>query len=560
MFPYTTRNGQKRIYLCDGTCFELEISRQPVLRFLKEIGFLKNKHGEKVKRFSEKNFYQENYYATVSKIEPAGKEKVFDITEPETYSMIANGLVVADCGEQPLYSNEACNLGSINLSLIKNSEKKEIDWEKLRRVVHLAVRFLDDVVEVNPYPLPEIDRACKLNRRIGLGVMGWADLLFRLEIPYDSLAAVKLAQKLMKFIQKEAHLTSQKLASERGPFPHFSKSIYKNRPPLRNATLTTIAPTGSISIIGNCSSGIEPLFALSFKHKTNDRELVFVNPYFLAAAKKSRLAKEILREVETRGTLAETKSPEKLKKIFVTAHQIHWQDHINIQAAFQQRTDNAVSKTINLSHEATVEDVERAYLYAYRKGCLGITVYRDGCKEVQVLYAGKEKSLAPIEIKPRPAVVEGKTYRVETPVGTAFVTVNTNGSGEPLEVFVNVGKAGSDISADAEAIGRLCSLNLRLGSGFPPIEVLTQIIDQLEGIGGGESVGFGKEKIRSLADGIAKVLSQYLGGEKATGGQISEQPSLLGHHHRDICPACGRAGLVFEEGCAKCLYCDYNKC
>ncbi len=468
------------------------------------------------------------------------------------------------CGEQPLYPNEACNLGSINLALMIDKRGKGLDWKLLERIARLSTRFLDNVIEVNKFPLDEIDRVVKLNRRIGLGVMGWADLLFQLEIPYHSSEAQRLAQKIMKFIQKTAHHESQKLAKKRGPFPNFSKSIYKKGPPLRNATLTTIAPTGSLSIIAGCSSGIEPLFALSFRHKANDRELTFFNPYFLEAAKKYKLDDEVLAEVEKAGSLENLDIPKKLKKVFLTAHQIGWRDHINTQASFQKGIDNAVSKTINLAHEATVKEVADAYLYAFKKGCLGITVYRDGCKETQVLYAGEEKKpkLRP-QIKPRPGVVSGKTYRIKTPVGTAFVVVNTNGGG-PFEVFVNVGKAGSDIAADAEALGRLVSLNLRLGSSFSSRELLKQIVDQLEGIGGGESIGFGKNRVLSLADGIAKVLKEYLGAsrEEKEATQVGEQETLLGveEKRRDLCPSCGRASLIFEEGCAKCLYCGYNKC
>ncbi|MGB9911639.1 MAG: vitamin B12-dependent ribonucleotide reductase [Microgenomates group bacterium] len=464
------------------------------------------------------------------------------------------------CGEQPLYPNEACNLGSINLALMsKKGKKPEVDWEKLAEVVKLAVRFLDNVIEVNPFPLEEITQTVKANRRIGLGVMGWADMLFQLEIPYESKVAVKLGEKIMKFIQKIGRQTSQELAKQRGPFPNFSKSIYKNGPPLRNATVTTIAPTGSLSILANCSSGIEPLFALAYRHKTKERELKFVNPYFLEAAKKYRLSKEVIQKVEEEGSLRNADVPLKLKKIFATAHEISWKGHIDMQAAFQKGTDNAVSKTINFPHEATVDEVRKAYLYAYQKGCLGITVYRDRCKEEQVLYAGKEEKKK-LEIKPRPPVVSGKTYRVSTPVGTAFITINVNGNEEPLEVFITVGKAGSDVQADAEAIGRLISLCLRLGADFSPKDVLTQIIDQLEGIGGSESIGFGKEKIRSLADGVAKVLKNYLTGDEKV-EKVSEQPVLPQiSKMKDLCPKCGQATLIFEEGCLKCSYCGYNKC
>jgi len=471
------------------------------------------------------------------------------------------------CGEQPLYPNESCNLGSINL--VNFLKKNDFDWEALRGVVRLAVRFLDDVVEANPYPLEEVRQATLLNRRIGLGVMGWADALFSLEIPYESREAQKLAEKLMRFIHDEAHLESRNLAKVRGPFPNFSKSIYKNGPALRNATLTTIAPTGSISIIAGASSGIEPAFALAFKHKANGRELTFVNPYFLAAAKKYRLSAKQIREVEEAGVLGEIKNlPAKLRKVFATAHEISPEGHIKMQAAFQKGVDNAVSKTVNLRHDVGVEEVEKAYLLAYKVGCLGITVFRDGCRSEQVLYAGvkpdsaqKVSPAAPLLVKERPRKVVGATYRVETPVGTAFVTINANGDNQPLEVFVNVGKAGSDIAADAEAIGRLISLNLRIASSFSPQEVLAQVIDQLEGIGGSQSVGFGKQKVRSLADGIAQVLNEYLGKDGEVVEAVGEQTPLFAKSgKRDLCPSCGRASLIYEEGCHKCLYCGYSKC
>lgn len=564
-FFYKNKKGEKKSYLCDGICFELVISRQPVLKFLKEIGFLGNKHKQKIKGLLGKKYYQRTWWDPVVEVKPAGEEEVFDITEPVTYSMIANGIVIADCGEQPLYPNEACNLGSINLALMvkKEGRKKQIDWDKLEGVVRLAVRFLDNVIDINPFPLEEITQTVKSNRRIGLGVMGWADLLFQLEIPYESKEAVNLAKKVMKFIQKVGHQASFELAKERGPFPNFPKSIYKDGPPLRNATVTTIAPTGSLSILANCSSGIEPLFALAYRHKTKDRELTFINPYFLEAAKKYHLDKEVIKKVEEEGSLKNTSVSSRLKKIFATAHEISWKGHIDMQAAFQQGTDNAVSKTINFPHEATVEDVYQAYLYAYQKGCRGITVYRDRCKEEQVLYAGKQEKeeKKKLEIKPRPTVVSGKTYRIVTPVGTAFITINVNGDNQPLEVFITVGKAGSDVRADSEAIGRLISLCLRLGSDFSPQEVLAQIIDQLEGIGGSESVGFGKERIRSLADGVAKVLKNYLAGDGEEKEIISEQPSLISLRKKgDLCPKCGQATLIYEEGCLKCSYCGFNKC
>lgn len=476
------------------------------------------------------------------------------------------------CGEQPLYPNESCNLGSVNLGLMvcKNGRKQEVDWQKLQTTVRTAVHFLDNVVDVNPFPLPEIRESVLANRRIGLGVMGWADLLFQLAIPYDSPEAIKLGKKVMKFVSRIGWDESEKIALTKGAFPNFKKSIYKNGKPRRNATITTIAPTGSISIIADCSSGIEPIFALAFTHKARERVLHFTNGYFKKAVEKLKNGDKILSEVKNIGHLAEvTGVPPRLKKVFKTAHEISWPWHIKMQAAFQVGTDNAVSKTINLPNLATKEDVKNAYLLAYEKGCKGITVFRDGCKGEQVLSNGllepKKVEEPKFEVKPRPTVVKGVTYRVETPVGTAFVTVNHNGKTDhPLEVFIAVGKAGSDIAAEAEALGRLISLCLRISSpGLSEKKVAELIIDQLEGIGGGSSVGFGKEKIRSLADGIAKVLSRHINenGEVKEVKAVSVQPTFeITKRRKDICPSCGNATLVFEEGCAKCVSCGFSKC
>lgn len=477
------------------------------------------------------------------------------------------------CGEQPLYPNESCNLGSINLGKMVKRQGRgyKIDWDKLEKVVRLSVRFLDNVIDVNPFPLPEIKKSVMVNRRIGLGVMGWADLLFQLRIPYDCKDGVSLGRKVMKFINDKGWDESENLAEEKEAFPNFNKSIYKNGRSKRNATITTIAPTGSISIIAGCSSGIEPIFALAFTHTVEDRKLHFVNPFFERAMEKYKNGSQVLKEVKKSGHLGKLKSADaRMKKIFKTAHEISWKWHIKTQAAFQQYVDNAVSKTINLPNEATKEDVKEAVLLAYKEGCNGITVFRDGCKGEQVLTSGvdeEEESIgAEFDVKPRPAAVKGSTYRVNTPVGTAFVTVNHNGQADhPLEVFITVGKAGSDVAADAEAMGRLISLCLRISSpGLTSKQVTELIIDQLEGIGGGVSVGFGKEKVRSLADGIAKVLKKHI-RENGKGGKveiISEQQLLSAKSgkRKDICPECGNATLVLEEGCAKCVSCGYSKC
>jgi ribonucleoside-diphosphate reductase alpha chain len=481
------------------------------------------------------------------------------------------------CGEQPLYPNESCNLGSINLGhMVKRRGRGyNIDWDRLERVVRLATRFLDNVIDINPFPLKEIEEAVKANRRIGLGVMGWSDLLFKLRIPYDSNEGVKLGKKVMKFVNETAWDESEKLADEKEPFPNFSKSIYKDGAPKRNSTVTTIAPTGSISIIANCSSGIEPLFALAFTHtvEVEDRVMHFVNPVFEQVMEKYKNGDKVIKAVKKKGHLGEVDiATPRMKNIFKTAHEVHWKWHIKMQAAFQAYVDNAVSKTINLSNKATREDIKDAYLFAYNQGCNGVTVFRDGCKGAQLLTSGvdgeedeKEKGQEEFDVKPRPTEVKGSTYRIATPVGTAFVTINHNGeTDQPLEVFINVGKAGSDVAADAEAMGRLISLCLRISSpGLSSKEVTELVVDQLEGIGGGSSVGFGKQRVRSLADGIAKVLTKHI-QENGNGGEveiISEQQSLRGKgKQKDLCPECGNASLVFEEGCAKCMSCGFSKC
>jgi len=574
-FSYLDKSGDKKDYFNDGVCFELNISREGFEKFSEKIGFLKEKNKEKLVKAKRIKSYQEQFYDEVILVENTGKkDKVFDLTGGASHSFFAQGILTHNCGEQPLYPNEACNLGSINLAkMVKNGK---IDWKKLAEVVKLSVRFLDDVIEVNPFPLPQIEKNVKLNRRIGLGVMGWADLLFKLGIPYDSQEAVTLAKKIMRFINKYGHRASQELAKTRGAFPNFKKSIYKDGPPMRNATVTTIAPTGSISILVGASSGIEPIFALAFTHKTEERILKFINPIFKQATVNYKNKKEILAWVRENGNLAGAKNvPEKLKKIFKTALEIDWQWHIKMQAAFQQYTDNAVSKTINMPNFITIDEVKKAYLMAYKSHCKGITVFRDGCKSEQVLNIGTKEKKEEKPIKERPTVVRGFTYRVETPVGTAFVTINHNGQTDhPLEVFINVGKVGSDIAADAEALGRLISLCLRISSpGLTARQVAELIVDQLEGIGGGSAVGFGKSRIRSLADGVAKVLKQHLMGEEEQQEVITvgEQQVLYRNLPskekergkklvKDICPKCGNASLIYEEGCFKCLVCDYSRC
>ena len=484
------------------------------------------------------------------------------------------------CGEQELYPFDACNLGSIFLGYFvrEKNGKNIIDWEKLKKVTRLAIRFLDDVIEVNPYSLKQIRQTVLAIRRIGLGVGGWADLLIDLGIPYDSEEALKLGKRVMKTIQEEAVETTQELAKKRGPFPLWPISIYKSGVPRRNSTVTTIAPTGTISIIAGTSSGIEPLFAIAYQHivrdKHLDRTLTFVNPKFEEIAKQRGFwSEEIEKKVGDHGVLRDIeKIPQDIRDLFGTAHEIHHDWHIKMQAVFQKFTENAVSKTINMRNEVSIDEIKDAYLFAWETNCKGITVFRDGCKEAQVLNLGiKDKELkVPMPAKPileRPVKVTGATYRLATPVGTAFITINENGGGQPLEVFINVGKAGSDVTAMAEALGRTISTALRFQGHLSPKDRAKEIAHQLSGIGGRRSVGFGSNKIRSLPDAIAVALSTHfdfkINGNHVT--VVTETPEVhlvasTGKVMADICPDCGVNSLVHEEGCSKCNLCGYSEC
>ena len=512
--------------------------------------------------------------AKILRIEAAGIATTYDLYEPQTDTWITEGYVSRGCGEQPLLPNEACNLGSLNVAKFARKAddgEMSIDWDEMERVVRLAVRFLDDVIEMNPYPLPQIDETVKSNRRIGLGIMGWADLLFLLGISYDGQEAIDLADRLMSFVKDKSHDQCARLAEERGPFPNWSKSIYKDVRPMRNSTVTTIAPTGTISMIAGCSSGIEPIFALAFQHRVKqpdgERVLTFVNETFEQIAReKGFFSDALMAEVAKRGSLHGIPGlPEDAGRVFKTSHDISFEWHVRHQAAFQRYTDNGVSKTINLPNDAAEEDVAAAYRLAWALGCLGITVFRDGCKGEQVLNVGVKKDKAlpaagQAVIKPRPHSLAGKTYRKETPIGTAFITVNQTDENEPFEVFVQVGKGGSDTMAVAEALGRLISLTLRLPSTLSPQRRLEEVISQLSRIGGAQPMGFGAGKILSLPDALARTLAEHIGQVKTEGAPPS--PPKLEERRRigDLCKECGQATFVYEEGCKKCLSCGFNEC
>lgn len=462
------------------------------------------------------------------------------------------------CGEQPLLPMEACNLGSINLAAcVKTADNAAVpDYEALKRVVWSAVHFLDNTIDMSCYPLQEIDAMVKGNRKIGLGVMGFADLLFQLGIPYNSEAALSLAEDIMAFVQAESHKASQALAEDRQCFLNHGQSIYKDcDQPMRNATLTTIAPTGTLSIIANCSSGIEPLFALSFtRNVMDDDRLTEVNPYFEKTAKQRGFySEDLMGAIAEHGSISDMDGiPADVKSVFVTAHDVAPEWHIRMQAAFQNFTDNAVSKTVNLPHDATEADVRNIYNLAYELGCKGVTIYRDGSKDQQVLATKAAASNGRIGshtalTRERPETLEGFTTKVKTGYGRLYVTV-TELDGKPFEVFATIGKSGRSTTAKTEAIGRLVSLSLRAGVN------VSEIIEQLKGIGGEHPVFQDGGLVLSIPDAISRVLEKRYMKDDATHSKKTVV-NLSG----TACPECGQA-ISYEEGCQKCHACGYTKC
>jgi ribonucleoside-diphosphate reductase alpha chain len=535
------------------------------------------------------------------------------------------------CGEQPLLPYDVCNLGSVNLGLfVKDGE---VDWERLRTVVHLCTHFLDNVIDANKYPLPEIDALAQRIRRVGLGVMGWADLLVRLGIPYDSDEGVALGRKLMEFVDEESKAASEKLAEQRGVFPEWERSIWgpdascargargeRIRPlrRLRNCNLTTVAPTGTISIIAGCSSGIEPLFAVAFMRNQAGVLMPDVNEDFVAIAKQEGWYSEALvQRIAEAGHIHFDEVPATWQRVFVTAHDVTPEWHIQMQAAFQEFTDSAISKTCNFSHDATEEYVEKIYRYAYKLGCKGVTVYRDGAREMQVLSTGSTAKkvqeqaggagsasgkdalaealgrLAELEAelertraklhdaeaenlqrrakRSRPDLLKGATRRVETPLGTMYVNITEDDKGQPFEVFISLGKAGGALMADVEAIGRLISLALR--SGIP----LREVYRQLRGISSDRVVGLGPNKVLSVPDAIGIAIEKWMQEKQGVqqdllGGAVAPAPVRAsgaeavvsertgeGQDFIGACPDCG-SQLAFAEGCAKCHVCGFSEC
>jgi len=481
------------------------------------------------------------------------------------------------CGEQPLLPYESCNLGSINLAkMVTNGKRKQINWERLAYVTRVAVHFLDNVIDKNKYPLEKIKEITLANRKIGLGVMGWADLLAQLGISYNSEEALDLAEKVMKIIREEAEKESEELAQRRGVFPNFNRSIYAGSKPRRNATLTTIAPTGTIGIIAGASSGIEPFYALVYvRANVLDNEQLFeLNPYFAQVAKEKEFySPELIKKIAEKGAIKEMKEiPEDVQRIFVTAYDIPPEMHIRMQAVFQKYVDNAVSKTVNFPNSATPEDIAKVYFLAYELGCKGVTVYRDRSREKQVLSIGKgeEKEVVTSKEKVariRPQMTSGMTVKMRTGCGNMYVTVNEDEQG-PCEVFTLLGKSGGCTASQSEAIGRLVSLALRSGLKCE------EIIEQLKGIRCPQPALTEQGPILSCADALAKAMENYLkerkmptlfepiGGGAALEKITNHKSQITNLSKLGICPQCPDCGntLSYEEGCIICHSCGYSKC
>jgi ribonucleoside-diphosphate reductase alpha chain len=541
------------------------------------------------------------------------------------------------CGEQWLGPYENCCLGSVNLNEHCGPDGT-VDWELLRKSTVTATRFLDDVVEANAYvpAVPQLTEAAHKARRIGLGIMGLADLMYHVGVRYGSKEGQEFGAQVMEFVRYHAMMTSIELAKERGAFPAIEGSIYDkknmkweapksvvpfennwNRPEvkwdavvkgikshgIRNAAQTTVAPTGTIATVAGCEGyGCEPVFALAYIRHVNDNgkdlKLTYASPRFDEALKKLGLGEEkrqeIVEQVMSEGTCQHiTEIPQAVRDTFVVSGDVTAEEHVRMQAALQAFVDNSLSKTVNFFEDATEADVATAYQLAWELGCKGITVYVTGSRDKVVLEtkATADKKVAPQAAavaapaqpaatpiwhetkKARPKALTGKTYTTETPVGKAFITINENGGSQPFEAFINTAKAGSEIAAVSEAIGRLISYILRMASPVAPIDRMREIIVQLIGIGGGRSLGFGPNRVRSLPDGIGQVLDQYLREKDGTVTfeEIKSNGNGNGNGHHgepagakmkigDICPECGEAAVVNEEGCRKCYACGFSEC
>ncbi|MSR22917.1 MAG: vitamin B12-dependent ribonucleotide reductase [Gemmatimonadetes bacterium] len=544
------------------------------------------------------------------------------------------------CGEQPLLAYDVCNLGSLNVGafVIRDTPsdaapKDRIDWDAMAGAIHLSTHFLDNVIDANRYPLVAIEELAQTIRRVGLGVMGWADLLVRVGVPYNSEDGVDLGRKVMEFVNEEARNASERLAETRGVFPAWERSIWgpddacARRPDgiriraerrLRNCNITTVAPTGTISIFAGCSGGIEPLFAVAFMRNQAGALMPDVNEDFIGIAKEHGWYSEgLMARIASEGHIHFDEVPSEVQRAFVTSHGISPEWHVRMQAAFQDHTDSAISKTTNFAYEATEKEVREIYELAFELGCKGVTVYRDGSRPMQVLSTGKtgkseatdvekadlEQRLADsreeahrlgVEIerlhsdieerdedaragrhkRQRPPLLKGRTVKMNSPLGDLYVTINEDEQGRAFEVFCTLGKAGGAAMADTEAIGRLASLALR--SGIP----ITAVRDQLRGISCDRAVGVGPNKVLSAPDAVAQAIERYLAEREGVQEELPMPPPVrvaggagarpqpraalsavqLDQSFLGSCPDCGTGQLAYEEGCVKCHVCGYSEC
>jgi ribonucleoside-diphosphate reductase alpha chain len=495
------------------------------------------------------------------------------------------------CGEQPLLPYESCNLGSINVAKFVQVTATGVgfDYEAFRKVIHLALRFLDNVIDINRYPIPETAEISRNNRKIGLGLMGFADALFAMGIPYDSEEGVAFGEKVMQFLNEESHRASEALAVERGVFPNWTGSTWEQRGiRMRNASTTTVAPTGTISIIANCSGGIEPLFSLVFfRNVMEGQRLLEVNsPFEKVAKERGFFSQDLMERIAEHGSIRKMETvPEEVRRVFCTAHDIAPEWHIRMQAAFQKHCDASISKTINFTSDATVEDVRKIYLLAYEHRCKGVTVYRDGCRQNQPMALsdkaghGKKKETTQKLVRPMPLpeIMSAIRLKQVTPFGNMHIKIVVDPiSQREFEIFAQLGKGGDIACSDLEAMSRLISLYLRVNGS------LDDIVAQLDGIGSSLSVPTKDGRIASLADGLAKAIQKYQRAKAVSGlhalllgkadlSSISKGTKAVPISTVEVqngaelngfkikCPECG-GSLIFEEGCAKCHGCAFSQC
>jgi ribonucleoside-diphosphate reductase alpha chain len=643
-FQYVTNAGELRTYEGRGF-YELIMTGNNILVFKEQIGFrYLSRKQEALERIARRSRKTEKFLSAVVSVKHGELVEVYDITEPVTHSLIAGGMVAHNCGEQGLPGWGVCNLSAINLSRFYDEGKQDVDWEELSKVTRWSVRFLDNVIDATPYHFPQNEANQKKERRIGLGTMGLAELLIKLQIRYGSQECLHFLEKLYGFMAREAYLASAELAAEKGAFPVFDaelfvqsgfmKELISHYPEvgeaimqygIRNVTVLTQAPTGSTGTMVGTSTGIEPYFAFQYFRQSR----LGFDKQFVPIAQQWK----------------DAHPGEELPDYFVTAMDLSAKDHIRVQAAIQRWVDSSISKTANCPNDFTIEETKELYEMAYELGCKGVTIYRDGSRDVQVLSTTEERdteerekageqelkleqgqvkeertgeqqsegnpahrvesygdvtglsngangalqeptvggSSAGIGIeqaggkrtldkayKSRPQVLRGATYKINTPFGMAYITINDL-SGSPGEIFLNVGKAGSDVFAMAEALGRVCSLFLRYGDHGHKVELL---IKHLKGIGGSGSIGFGANRVESIADAVAKALEQHIQfGESGYAEprpmenfqrsgymEESEQPLFKASSSLDLCPSCGSASLINIEGCKQCSNCGFSKC